>query len=314
MGNSNSMQNLERFYQGVSVYLLVGLFLFLLTNSFTLQGGLNELAKTNIRDLNEVEIELAKLDSRVEALEKARSKQLSFLTMANSLQNSPNDHRSIDLQSFTTSYRISVISWYAALATLVMWALVASGLLGRLIQDITLGLTTVFGPIAMVLYGSILCATGVYHRTNDGFHLFLLLFPLTIVVSRREAVFAGFFRIEKETWRQWIKWASIMLLGGTLYFLINVLIAHKSLTTVSNLSTDYFLLFTFVPFSEEVFFRGFLQRKLQNLMGNQRALLWTSAAYALAHIPKFAFTSQYAQFSLQPTFLSSHPLLNLMLC
>ncbi len=166
-----------------------------------------------------------------------------------------------------------------------------------------------FGTLITVIYGYSLSAINsinhnpntVYPHNPHGYylHLALLIFLFFLIISKRTTFKNMGFIFVKDT--------SIygLFMGVGLCFLVPIFylrafFLHETLEIYLRPPLSYFIFISILaPFTEEVFFRGILQAKLQtiNRLHGFLALFLASLAYALFHIPKILFTPEFLSFS-----------------
>lgn len=130
-------------------------------------------------------------------------------------------------------------------------------------------------------------------------HLSLLIFSLFLIISKRITFKDMGFIFAKETLNEGLLMSLGLCFLMPLYY-FRAFFLHETLEIYMRTPSLYFILgITLVPISEETFFRGILQSKLQtiNRLHGFLALFLASLAYALFHIPKILFTPEFLSFS-----------------
>lgn len=128
------------------------------------------------------------------------------------------------------------------------------------------------------------------------------------------------FVFKKDTLKEGILMGTGFFFFAISLFYLRALFLHEPLNLSIKPPLLYFIVsITIIPLSEEAFFRGILQTKLQNIkkLSSVLALFLASFVYALFHIPKILFIPESFWFSMKPKFLTnynfSHPSF-LLLC
>lgn len=142
-------------------------------------------------------------------------------------------------------------------------------------------------------------------------HLAILIFALFLMINKIITYEDIGFTLIKNSSKEG------MILGGVLIFIIPGLFLRSIFspeTLTINLGNPllYFTVgITLIPISQEVFFRGILQSKLQNIkkLPEISALFLASLAYALFHIPKILFTPEFVTLPQPFIDISQYPFL-----
>ncbi len=134
---------------------------------------------------------------------------------------------------------------------------------------------------------------------NIYLHLTMLVFALFLIILKIVSYKDMGFIFEKNTLND-----GLILSGGLIFLIPSLLLRTLFLQETLTISIGSPLLYITTgiilnPVSEEVFFRGILQSKLQTIkkLPGFLALFLGSLAYALFHIPKILFTPEFVSLS-----------------
>lgn len=172
----------------------------------------------------------------------------------------------------------------------------------RTVSGLSVGLA--YWLFAIVAYGILLASLRDYEPLSFGYHALLLAFPVGMVLLGRERL--GDFGLKTGNLKvgtQYVGLLFIVLLAGTFF---RSFIFHRPVYFVSDIASSvFFLSVVFSPITEEIMHRGYLQTKLEKLMGGNMGLVAASALFASTHIPKLMFAQKFVSFSYAPPILSN---------
>ena len=155
----------------------------------------------------------------------------------------------------------------------------------------------------LILYGILLAFFRNYEFLSTIYHLALLALPLYLIFSKKETFTSIGFKkgnVKEGLW--WIFFISIALISGAY---IRAFLMHKSVDIVFDFSFLFIMTITLGPLSEEIFHRGLLQTKLVKRFGEMKGMIFPSILFALIHVPKMMFASDYLSPSSLPVFMSN---------
>lgn len=136
--------------------------------------------------------------------------------------------------------------------------------------------------IILLIYTILLYFLGTYEMPSLIYHTLLLAFPLGLVLGKRANIQS--FGLVKGIPKVGL---SLSLIAIILAFLLSLLRFKLSLPElhISLLATVIY-----APITEELFFRGYLQPKLQGRFGRWLGLIITAVLFTIIHLPKVFLT------------------------
>ena len=141
--------------------------------------------------------------------------------------------------------------------------------------------------ITLVFYGILLNIFKEYELLSTLYHV-LLLFPLVLIILKKETLKDIGFR------KGVINISALLLVFGLpiLMIIAQIFVFHNPINIILNYA--FFLFVIISPVTEEVFFRGFLQEKIQTI-SNRRymAIIIVGLLFACIHLPRL-FIGMYS--------------------
>ena len=171
-------------------------------------------------------------------------------------------------------------------------------------------ITTIYGYSLANVPDSVPTASVAPHNPQTFyFHLVLLICPLFLILTKKMTFKDMGFVFKKDTLTKGL------LMGAGFLFLIPLFYLRTFLlpgTLDIKMGAPFLYFITAIalgPVSEEIFFRGILQTKFQNVRGisGGLAIFLSSLAHAFFHLPKILFASSALLISKQLPFSTFYP-------
>jgi len=153
--------------------------------------------------------------------------------------------------------------------------------------------------IILIIYGILLYMFEDYLLMSVFYHFLFLIFPLTLILLKKETFES--IGIRKGNVKEGIKISVIiffLLVAGI--YLRSFLMEKSVYLFFDPLSLSFLLIVLFSPITEEIFIRGYLQTKLEKHFNKKIGLIISSILFALIHVPKMIFASEFMGFSYLP--------------
>lgn len=284
---SNQGQQKRDPWQILGGGLIVGIIILVVSLLITHHGRISA-ASVEIAHLN------GKVDSvcsRLDILEEQRD-----VTQGNA--NSPYSANPGNPTRFLRKLsKVSEVLLYLVVAFVFLWLLLTTNVLKKFVKNKTLGLSVVWLSVATVGYGAILKVLGnpeqaYFSSANAYYHLLLLCFlPLSAIThfDTLESIKSVLRLNISKTWIRWLLLGLFMGIGGWLF---------RSFLSIPHKTADQSLWFfltaiLLAPIAEESVFRGVILTKLQEMLSANKALILSSFAHALIHIPRLILAPEY---------------------
>ena len=160
----------------------------------------------------------------------------------------------------------------------------------------------IYWAIILIIYGILLALTRKFELLSTFYHLALLIFPLILILSKKETFRSlGFKKGNTQQGIAFLIVILIVMIGGTY---LRALLAYKHVSLVFDFSFLFFVAVFLAPISEEIFHRGLLQTKLEKIFDETYEIVFPAILFALIHVPKLLFAKEFVSpsASLSPIF------------